>query len=112
MVTACTSMFSQQHHPWPPRYANPRLHSLGTDPLRTGGDTVVMTESDWRCQDCGVDTHAIAEYYMVTDGVWKQAANGVDGRRASDVLNSGSAARATSPIASSTRPAIYPAAHG
>ncbi len=38
-----------------------------------------MTESDWRCRDCGVDTDAIDEYYMVADPVWKQAAKGVDG---------------------------------
>lgn len=26
-----------------------------------------------RCLDCGVDTQAIAEYYMVTEEVWAQA---------------------------------------
>jgi hypothetical protein len=28
---------------------------------------------DWRCLDCGVDTDAIAEYYMVHDSIWEQA---------------------------------------
>jgi len=40
---------------------------------------VVMTESDWRCRDCGVDTDSIDEYYMVDDRVWEQAAKGLDG---------------------------------
>ena len=28
---------------------------------------------DWRCLDCGVDTDAIDEYYMVHDPIWEQA---------------------------------------
>jgi hypothetical protein len=32
------------------------------------------TTFDWRCLDCGVDTDAIDEYYMVHDEVWLQAA--------------------------------------
>ncbi|WP_245672667.1 hypothetical protein [Aldersonia kunmingensis] len=32
------------------------------------------TTFDWRCLDCGVDTDAIDEYYMVHDQVWLQAA--------------------------------------
>jgi hypothetical protein len=39
----------------------------------------VVTESDWRCADCGIDTDAIDEYYMVRDDVWGTAAGGVDG---------------------------------
>lgn len=38
-----------------------------------------MAESNWRCRDCGVDTEAIDEYYMVADPVWKQVAHEVDG---------------------------------
>jgi hypothetical protein len=39
-----------------------------------------MIEPDWRCRDCGVDTDAIDEYYMVTDPVWDQATLGeIDG---------------------------------
>lgn len=35
--------------------------------------------SDWRCSDCGVDTDAINEYYMVLDDIWDQATRGLDG---------------------------------
>jgi hypothetical protein len=35
-----------------------------------------MIEPDWCCQDCGVDTDAIDEYYMVTDPLWEQATHG------------------------------------
>jgi hypothetical protein len=35
--------------------------------------------SDWRCLDCGVDTDAINEYYMVLDSIWEQATNGLEG---------------------------------
>lgn len=38
-----------------------------------------MVESDWRCEDCGVDTDAIDEYYMVVDSVWDEATRGMDG---------------------------------
>ncbi|MCX5045180.1 hypothetical protein OG921_18600 [Aldersonia sp. NBC_00410] len=31
---------------------------------------------DWRCLDCGVDTDAIDEYYMVHDALWREAAAG------------------------------------
>lgn len=31
---------------------------------------------DWRCLDCGVDTDAIDEYYMVHDALWREGAAG------------------------------------
>lgn len=34
--------------------------------------------SDWRCLDCGVDTDAIDEYYMVLDPIWEQATHEPD----------------------------------
>ncbi|MCV7064604.1 hypothetical protein H7H51_00795 [Mycolicibacterium farcinogenes] len=36
--------------------------------------------SDWRCLDCGVDTDAIDEYYMLRDEVWEQAHPDIDGQ--------------------------------
>lgn len=31
-----------------------------------------LVVSDWRCADCGIDTDAIGEYYMVLDPLWEQ----------------------------------------
>jgi hypothetical protein len=45
--------------------------------LRDGSSIAFTWEplvNDWRCVDCGVDTDAIDEYYMVYDPVWQQAA--------------------------------------
>jgi hypothetical protein len=39
----------------------------------------VAIESDWRCRDCGIDTDAIDEYYMVADPVWDPATDGMAG---------------------------------
>lgn len=36
-----------------------------------------MVISDWRCADCGVNTDAINEYYMVLDPLWEHATNGL-----------------------------------
>lgn len=35
-----------------------------------------LIEPDWCCRDCGVDTDAIDDYYMVTDHLWDQATHG------------------------------------
>lgn len=107
-------MFSQQHRPRPPPYATPTRTPWARTLDESEGTMVVMTESDWRCRDCGVDTDSIDEYYMVDDRVWEQAAMAWTVTSASDVLNSDSAAlsiRATSPIAPSTPPAGCGAAH-
>lgn len=34
---------------------------------------------DWRCLDCGINTDAIDEYYMLRDEVWERANPDVDG---------------------------------
>lgn len=34
---------------------------------------------DWRCSDCGIDTDAIDEYYMVHNPIWEQAIEAADG---------------------------------
>lgn len=51
-----------------------------------------MAQSDWRCRDCGVDTDAIDEYYMVCDTVREPATHGTDGHLASDAWNAAYAA--------------------
>lgn len=35
--------------------------------------TGVMTENNFNCWDCNIDTILIGEYYMVTNGVWEAA---------------------------------------
>jgi hypothetical protein len=35
---------------------------------------------DWRCLDCGINTDAIDEYYMLRNEVWAQANPGIDGQ--------------------------------
>jgi hypothetical protein len=50
--------------------------------LRDGSTTIFTWEaqiSDWRCADCGIDTDAIDEYYMLHDPIWQQAADDVAG---------------------------------
>lgn len=34
---------------------------------------------DWRCLDCGIDTDAIDEYYMLRDEVWREANPDING---------------------------------
>lgn len=34
---------------------------------------------DWRCLQCGADTDALDEYYMVDDEVWEQVTDSSDG---------------------------------
>jgi hypothetical protein len=60
------------------------VHTLTTREfhLHDGSTIVFKWEpqiSDWRCVDCGVDTDAIDEYYMVDDPVWQQAASDTTG---------------------------------
>lgn len=31
-----------------------------------------LVVSDWRCLDCGIDTDALCEYYMIHDEIWEQ----------------------------------------
>jgi hypothetical protein len=35
---------------------------------------------DWRCLDCGINTDAIDEYYMLQNEVWAQVNPGIDGQ--------------------------------
>lgn len=37
----------------------------------------MVDEINWYCWDCGIDTDAIDEYYMVTDDVWTAATDGM-----------------------------------
>ncbi len=57
-------------------YLNKRIDSLSHE-LRN-----LMIEIDYQnkinrfmCCDCGVDTHAISEYYMLVDDVWNEIAS-------------------------------------
>lgn len=50
--------------------------------LRDGGRVEFRWDchiSDWRCMDCGVDTRAIEEYYMLHDHVWREANPDIEG---------------------------------
>jgi hypothetical protein len=41
--------------------------------METDGVHWWLNVIDWRCIDCGVDTDAIDEYYMLLDEVWAEA---------------------------------------
>jgi hypothetical protein len=38
-----------------------------------------LVVSDWRCLDCGVDTNALDEYYLLHDDLWEQLHPDKDG---------------------------------
>lgn len=38
-----------------------------------------LVVSDWRCLDCGIDTDALCEYYMIHDEIWEQIHPNNDG---------------------------------
>jgi hypothetical protein len=40
----------------------------------------VLVVCDWRCLDCGINTDAIDEYYMLRNEVWAEANPGIDGQ--------------------------------
>jgi hypothetical protein len=51
--------------------------------LRDGSRIVhrwVLVVCDWRCLDCGIDTDAIDEYYMLRNEVWAEANPDIDGQ--------------------------------
>lgn len=57
------------------------VHTFGARDvhLRNGSRIRIRWEpvvADWRCLDCGVDTDAIDEYYMVLDPIWESATDG------------------------------------
>lgn len=66
-----------------PNGAARRIRQLPHDRLatvvRAGQCRWVAAESNWSCRDCGIDTDAINEYYMVADPVWDQATTGMHG---------------------------------
>jgi hypothetical protein len=60
------------------------VHTLTTRKIYLRGGSTVVFEwepqvSDWRCVDCGVDTDAIHEYYMLHHAVWQQATDDTAG---------------------------------
>ena len=94
------------------------VHTLTTREfhLHDGSTIVFKWEpqiSDWRCVDCGVDTDAIDEYYMVDDPVWQQAASDTTGHLCISCLEhrlGRTSPLPTSPNAISTPPRTFNAA--
>jgi hypothetical protein len=56
----------------------------GRDIHLRGGSRIecrwVLAVCDWRCLDCGINTDAIDEYYMLQNEVWAQVNPGIDGK--------------------------------